>query len=1375
MKKVFIFSIALFFISVVCPDAISQNSSANPLGKVNISSPNAAALGKYGDYTVSYQSGTPQISIPLYTVNEGSLSLPVSLSYHASGLRVMESASSVGAGWSLNAGGVITRAVKGNVDERGFGALTTQTHGHLSDYGYNEYLFVNGPTGCGATTPGNMVSDDANISNGTKDGEPDIFTFNFNGYSGKFFFNDDRTPVIVPEQDLKIETNPIVSPYTITTFIITTPDGVKYYFGQNQTPGNGGVDAVEVTSSCDATVGASYGSAYSSWYLVKVVSPDNLFSISLKYDEEKYSSYTVSMKPLDGGEIVEKEYSLVKNYMKGVRVSKISTSTSEVIFTPGSLRQDLSNFNPSYNSMGDGVNTEAKTIGEIQVQNTAGNGANCKKYKFTYSYFEDNVTPFPSGLFNIPTTSDKKRLKLDKIQEFSCDETKNIPPYIFNYYNELAPRQINFAQDHWGFYNGASSNTTLIPTYTENTYTYKMGANRESKWPEMRGGALNKITYPTGGSTDFEFEPNTTWVGATVNNLVQTGIYSVAYDGNGHAYFPNVNFTANHYKVTLTNNNCLPGYTCNAAVYLESNNGSISYGQIVWAPGGQSAIGVVVAPSPGTYRIHLSRDNTIQSGSGATAVFEEIVPTQLQSNVVVGGLRIKKIINHDAVAVADDITTEYSYNDQNNKSNGILYSKPVYVGVIRNDILKQVGTASSYPFCSPNGCVSCATPAYYKSPTSIRPMETLQGGHIGYNEVKTFQTGKGSSIYRFYGSDIWDLNTSDVCTRNVNLTCDLAVPNYPAAPLPFEYKRGELKYEAHANEAGQTLKYSWYYPVFVDNLLRTPGTLRSSFGMSILTDYEIKTKRKTQVTADETIMNLQTGTGLTTSSTTYYESPWHRQATRSSTTNSKGEISEVKYKYAFDFRIASCDAMPDCWQTYQTAVTTATNTYNYQLATCVTSGGCNCKWQAFQQYRRDMSIARINYVNCQLANKTTFSNCLANAKNTANTDLKPILELQTKNINAPIEVTNWKSGNLLSASFTKYDYSTTVPGMVYPVKAQNINLAAPSGSFTAAVVNATGLTKDIRYADEATVKMENGNIAEVTGKDGVTTSYIWGYTNTLPVVKAVGVNYATLKAAYDAVGGDLVLIRNQTSLSNAYLNTYFYTPGVGMIKEIDPNENSVFYEYDNLNRLSLVRDKDNKIVKKICYNYAGQAEDCPLTTNTTAQWRATGQTRCQVCAANNSYNTGLKEKEEKDINPASPTYNTLRWIVDATLGTCPAPVWVNTNSYCELAATAPYEFTGNQITTQVDVNPCSPTYNQTQQTTVYNTAVCPVCSPACNAPQYKCINGVCTSGTWGIVKVKKIAKNGPWECTYAWCFPDGTISSYTQVVTSSTSCSITCQ
>ncbi len=118
------------------------------------------------------------------------------------------------------------------------------------------------------------------FAEGKNDGEPDLFFFNFAGYSGKFYFHDDRSAVLVPEQDIKIEYN-----YTpglgssIGRFTITTPDGTKYYFGK--TVSTTDVDAIEKTNPFNADGGLSVGTAISSWYLNKIVSADDLFTITL--------------------------------------------------------------------------------------------------------------------------------------------------------------------------------------------------------------------------------------------------------------------------------------------------------------------------------------------------------------------------------------------------------------------------------------------------------------------------------------------------------------------------------------------------------------------------------------------------------------------------------------------------------------------------------------------------------------------------------------------------------------------------------------------------------------------------------------------------------------------------------------------------------------------------------------------------------------------------------------------------------------------------------------------------------------------------------------------------------------------------------------
>src|SRR5882724_5547600 len=79
-------------------------------------SPNAASFQKYGLTPVSFNTGVPNINIPVYEVKAGDLSMPITLSYHYNGLKPKEEASWAGLGWNLNVGGCITRMKRGAVD-----------------------------------------------------------------------------------------------------------------------------------------------------------------------------------------------------------------------------------------------------------------------------------------------------------------------------------------------------------------------------------------------------------------------------------------------------------------------------------------------------------------------------------------------------------------------------------------------------------------------------------------------------------------------------------------------------------------------------------------------------------------------------------------------------------------------------------------------------------------------------------------------------------------------------------------------------------------------------------------------------------------------------------------------------------------------------------------------------------------------------------------------------------------------------------------------------------------------------------------------------------------------------------------------------------
>jgi hypothetical protein len=155
-------------------------------------SPNAASLFKFEDIPVSGHTGTPSVNIPLVTVKGKYLSHTFGLSYHASGIKVNEVASSVGLGWALQGTNVISRVVEGLPDESSNGYKSSTSFETKMDQVYAGTLPMNDAS---------VISAVISAYNKIIDSKPDIFTFNAGGYSGKFFYKQDGTIAVVPHHD----------------------------------------------------------------------------------------------------------------------------------------------------------------------------------------------------------------------------------------------------------------------------------------------------------------------------------------------------------------------------------------------------------------------------------------------------------------------------------------------------------------------------------------------------------------------------------------------------------------------------------------------------------------------------------------------------------------------------------------------------------------------------------------------------------------------------------------------------------------------------------------------------------------------------------------------------------------------------------------------------------------------------------------------------------------------------------------------------------------------------------------------------------------------------------------------------------------------
>lgn len=67
---------------------MSINVSAQiPVPDSYLLSPNAASLGQYGEVPVSLYIGTVQINVPIYEIDYMGHKIPISMTYHGSGVR----------------------------------------------------------------------------------------------------------------------------------------------------------------------------------------------------------------------------------------------------------------------------------------------------------------------------------------------------------------------------------------------------------------------------------------------------------------------------------------------------------------------------------------------------------------------------------------------------------------------------------------------------------------------------------------------------------------------------------------------------------------------------------------------------------------------------------------------------------------------------------------------------------------------------------------------------------------------------------------------------------------------------------------------------------------------------------------------------------------------------------------------------------------------------------------------------------------------------------------------------------------------------------------------------------------------------------------
>lgn len=520
MKKIIIFIFVLniqFALSQTVPYSATET-------------PNTASLGVYGDIPVGYFTGVPNISIPIYTLESGSIKLPITLSYHPGAVKPNQHPGWVGLGWDLQSYGVITRTQNNYLDEiESNNIFRPYYQDACNDLVRSDWdSFAKTENFGGTATSENGV---------IKDLIADEFSFNFLGYTGKFYYTANGWAAVC-DQNIKIEQSgfikseirniewitPLASTHTqprqFKGFTITTDDGTRYVFGGVD---EGGQYAIEFARQYSHE---NYDGGYAAvaWYLVKIIDANNNEikfryergnpTVSLSFSSSIMSYFDCKQPSLffalfNPSETFEESATVSTSthggfvsypiYLKGIygpndKLEFASGNSTELRYSEKYFKyyDDRNSGDILYaagwfgveNKDNDWINPEGvpvfqwRKLNSITISSTFSH--NKKKYRFIYN------------------NSKNERLRLSSLVEQDQSESSN-KIYNFDYYNfDLGPYGGDYT-DHWGYYNGNSVNYKTFESLITEKNTV------ENK---VTNGLLKEIRYPTGGYTEFIWEAN---------------------------------------------------------------------------------------------------------------------------------------------------------------------------------------------------------------------------------------------------------------------------------------------------------------------------------------------------------------------------------------------------------------------------------------------------------------------------------------------------------------------------------------------------------------------------------------------------------------------------------------------------------------------------------------------------------------------------------------------------------------------------------------------------------------------------------------------------------------------------------------------------
>ena len=1135
---------------------VSQNSSADfKMPPIVPASPEAKGIGKFGDVPVGAYTGTPDISIPIYTVKAGKLSLPITLSYHATGIEVAQEATWVGLGWNLIAGGSISYVQVGG-DDRSFNSITPLEFQNIiwnmglvpQGEAYTTLLasgqpFMGHEDGCVGFSNSSPISDSPFIKSEMLPkllggGEQqDVYSANFANYSFKFIKNPlygvsgnngidfrpyDKYVFIGQKNKCKIERcaiSFIENGFNILDdgFIITGEDGTIFRF-----------EGMETSPTTKAL----------SWVLTQMISPVGDV-ITLKYKKVQMTNLPALNEQYmlkDGRAFANR--TLPESTQRFVPyLDTIETKNELIVFESDNTRNDIIYGGCKLN----------KIIIKEKINQTEK-----FSYRFAYNYFIGNTIGGDylnedDAYKNNTTYSETikgNRLKLDSLIQYSNNLTND--KYAFSYYGSL-PYKTSFAMDHWGYYNGQENRSQIIqdkyhtiipnalPLVLGNPLDYGGIDNRfYSLHGAIRGaskdstiytaGMLKSIQHPTKGKTVFTYEPhdfiNYNYVSAEDEKNINSPTASLPQTATvqtwGSTPYPVTDVTQVTFTLTAKSSVTLTGYTdyADGSITISGQNYSISrqgsnqtntnghiaeWSEYLWLEAGTYTLTCTTPPSnisSGDMKPEIWAQVTYNYDNQAS--LGNSTSRCSTCSYIGGGLRVKGIVNYDE---NNNVVSskKYSYISENGSSSGQLLI-PLQNINKKNIIHRQCPINHStdtwvIPTCTLYGSSYVSLSGY------------LTGNNVGYNRVEVQSYSSNSTN----GKEIsyYD-NTPGILYFG-------KIPFFPSS------SNGNLLKKLIFNANGDTIM-----------------TEKSNYNLLSGTHFKLVLNLLAEDIYEGPDICNENGTIYTAAypnRLNIYAYPTRNYYNILNSTETTHYFPTGKVKETVDY-------------TY--------NTNNYCLSSSKTDASVGFKY------------TDITYP-CDYPTDTVLS----------------ALVLRNQ-LNLPVVKSEYKDSN--NQQKTIIEYSLWNKSFYAPLKISS-------------KIGANPVDERVVFDKYDTY----GNVIEVHLSGNIKESYFYAYNNSLPIVKGINIDSETLNSAiqqaltscgYSDIDN---LLKNVSSLpssvwatfnknirnnsSASLITTYTYDPVFGMTSMTDPRGLTSSYVYDTFGRLQLVKDDTGFIRQAYEYYY----------------------------------------------------------------------------------------------------------------------------------------------------------------------------------------------